>query len=79
MGEETFAACYKIAIERGKNMKAKDYGLSKQDIIEMSDRYLLDIGYHFPIVVEEGNGMYLKDAGKRIFGFLCRNCGEFRR
>ena len=39
-------------------MKAKDYGLSKQDIMEMSDRYLLDIGYHFPIVVEEGNGMY---------------------
>ena len=43
-------------------MKAKDYGLSKQDIMEMSDQYLLDIGYHFPIVVEEGNGMYLKDT-----------------
>ena len=51
-------------------MKAKDYGLSKQDIIEMSDRYLLDIGYHFPIVVEEGNGMYLKDAeGKEYLDF----------
>lgn len=43
-------------------MKAKDYGLTKQDIIEMSDTYLLDIGYHFPIVVEEGNDVTLTDA-----------------
>lgn len=65
-------------------MKAKDYGLSKQDIIEMSDRYLLDIGYHFPIVVEEGNGMYLKDAeGKEYLDFYAGiavnsagNCNE---
>lgn len=43
-------------------MKAKDYGLTKQDIIEMSDTYLLDIGYHFPIVVEEGKDAILTDA-----------------
>jgi len=34
-------------------MKAKDYGLTKQDIIEMSNTYMWDIGYRFPIVVEE--------------------------
>jgi acetylornithine/N-succinyldiaminopimelate aminotransferase len=43
-------------------MKAKDYGLTKQDIVEMSDKYLLDIGYHFPIVVEEAKDAILKDA-----------------
>ncbi|MGN0155448.1 MAG: aspartate aminotransferase family protein [Lachnospiraceae bacterium] len=43
-------------------MKAKDYGLTKQDIMEMSDQYLLDIGYHFPIVIEEAKDMMLKDA-----------------
>lgn len=51
-------------------MKAKDYGLSKQDIIEMSDTYLLDIGYHFPIVVEEGEDVILRDAdGKEYLDF----------
>lgn len=43
-------------------MKAADYGLTKQDIIEMSDNYLLDIGYHFPIVVEDAKGTTLTDA-----------------
>lgn len=43
-------------------MKAKDYGLDKQDIIEMSDKYLLDIGYHFPIVVEKAKDAILIDA-----------------
>lgn len=43
-------------------MIAKDYGLTKEDIIEMSDKYLLDIGYHFPIVVEDAKGAVLKDA-----------------
>ena len=43
-------------------MIAKDYGLTKEDIIEMSDKYLLDIGYHFPIVVEEAKGTVLKDV-----------------
>lgn len=43
-------------------MKAADYGLSKQDIIEMSDKYLLDIGYHFPIVVEDAKEAVLTDA-----------------
>ncbi len=51
-------------------MKAKDYGLTKQDIIEMSDIYLLDIGYHFPIVVEEGEDVILRDAdGKEYLDF----------
>ena len=51
-------------------MKAKDYGLTKQDIIEMSDTYLLDIGYHFPIVVEEGEDVILRDAdGKEYLDF----------
>lgn len=48
-------------------MKAKDYGLTKQDIIEMSDTYLLDIGYHFPIVVEEGEDVILRDADKKEY------------
>lgn len=48
-------------------MKAKDYGYTKQDIMEMSDKYLLDIGYHFPIVVEEAKDMYLKDADGREY------------
>lgn len=43
-------------------MKAADYNLTKKDIIEMSDQYLLDIGYHFPIVVEKADGMILTDA-----------------
>lgn len=42
-------------------MKAKDYGLTKQDIIEMSDRYMLNIGYRFPIVVEEAKDTMVKD------------------
>ncbi len=43
-------------------MKSKDYGLSKEEIMEISDKYLLDIGYHFPIVIEEAEGCYVKDA-----------------
>lgn len=43
-------------------MKAKDYGLTKQDIIEMSDKYMLNIGYRFPIVVEESKDLMVKDA-----------------
>lgn len=43
-------------------MKAKDFGLSKQDIVEMSDKYMLNIGYRFPIVVEESKDLQIKDA-----------------
>ncbi|MDE6761597.1 MAG: aspartate aminotransferase family protein [Lachnospiraceae bacterium] len=42
-------------------MKAKDYGLTKQNIIEMSDQYMLNIGYRFPIVAEEAKGVLVKD------------------
>ena len=42
-------------------MKAKDFGLSKQDIIQMSDKYMLNIGYRFPIVVEEAKDVMVKD------------------
>ncbi len=42
-------------------MKAKDYGLTKQDVIEMSDKYMLNIGYRFPIVAEEAEGVLVKD------------------
>lgn len=65
-------------------MKAQDYGLTKQDIIEMSDRYLLDIGYHFPIVVEDAKGVTLTDAnGEEYLDFYAGiavnsvgNCNE---
>ncbi|MCM1497980.1 MAG: acetylornithine/succinylornithine family transaminase [Clostridium sp.] len=65
-------------------MKAKDYGLSKQDIIKMSDDYLLDIGYHFPIVVEEAKEAVLVDAdGEEYLDFYAGiavnsvgNCNE---
>lgn len=43
-------------------MKAKDFGLTKQDIIEMSDQYMLNIGYRFPIVVEEAKDTTVKDV-----------------
>lgn len=43
-------------------MKAKDYGLTKQDIIEMSDKYMLNIGYRFPIVVEEAKDTVIRDV-----------------
>lgn len=43
-------------------MKAKDYGLTKQDIIEMSNQYMWDIGYRFPIVVEESKDTIIKDV-----------------
>ena len=42
-------------------MKAKDYGLTKQDVIEMSDKYMLNIGYRFPIVAQEAKGVLVKD------------------
>lgn len=65
-------------------MKAKDYGLTKQDIIEMSEQYLLDIGYHFPIVVEEAKDVTLTDAdGEEYLDFYAGiavnsagNCNE---
>lgn len=43
-------------------MKAKEYGLTKQDIIEMSNKYMWDIGYRFPIVVEEAKDTMVKDV-----------------
>lgn len=43
-------------------MKAEDYGLTKQDIIEMSDKYMLNIGYRFPIVVEETKDTIVRDV-----------------
>ncbi|MBQ4059212.1 MAG: aspartate aminotransferase family protein [Lachnospiraceae bacterium] len=43
-------------------MKAQDYGLTKQDIIEMSNQYMWDIGYRFPIVVEEAKDTMVKDV-----------------
>ncbi len=65
-------------------MKAADYGLTKQDIIEMSDKYLLDIGYHFPIVVEQAKDAVLTDAnGDKYLDFYAGiavnsagNCNE---
>lgn len=42
-------------------MKAKDYGLTKHDVIKMSDQYMLNIGYRFPIVAEEAKGVLVKD------------------
>lgn len=65
-------------------MKAKDYGLTKQDIIEMSDTYMLDIGYRFPIVVEEAKDTMMKDAdGEEYLDFFAGiavnsvgNCNE---
>ncbi|MCM1157120.1 MAG: acetylornithine/succinylornithine family transaminase [Bacteroidales bacterium] len=42
-------------------MKAKDYGLTRQDIIEMADKYMLNIGYRFPIVVEEAKDAVIRD------------------
>ena len=47
--------------KEGVLMNAKDYGLTKQDIIEMSDQYMLNIGYRFPIVVDEAKGTKIKD------------------
>ena len=43
-------------------MKAKDYGLTKEDIIKMSDQYMLNIGYRFPIVVEEAKDTIVRDV-----------------
>ncbi len=43
-------------------MKAKDYGLSKQDIIEMANTYMWDIGYRFPIVVESAKDTKVFDV-----------------
>lgn len=65
-------------------MIAKDYGLTKEDIIEISDKYLLDTGYHFPIVVEDAKGAVLRDAnGKEYLDFYAGiavnsagNCNE---
>ena len=31
--------------KEGFIMKAKEFGLTKNDIIEMSDKYMLNIGY----------------------------------
>lgn len=65
-------------------MKAADYNLSKQDIVDMSEQYLLDIGYHFPIVVEDGKGAILTDInGEEYLDFYAGiavnsvgNCNE---
>ncbi len=43
-------------------MKSADFGLTKEEIMEISDKYLLDIGYHFPIVIEDAKGCYVKDT-----------------
>ena len=47
--------------KEGFIMKAKEFGLTKNDIIEMSDKYMLNIGYRFPIVVEEAKDTIVKD------------------
>lgn len=65
-------------------MKAKDCGLTKQDIIEMSDKYMLNIGYRFPIVVEEAKDTIVKDIdGEEYLDFYAGiavnsagNCNE---
>lgn len=65
-------------------MKAKDFGLSKQDIIEMSNTYMWDIGYRFPIVVEEAKDTMMKDVdGEEYLDFYAGiavnsagNCNE---
>ncbi len=65
-------------------MKAKDYGLTKQDIIEMSSKYMWDIGYRFPIVVEEAKDTVIKDVdGEEYLDFFAGiavnstgNCNE---
>lgn len=65
-------------------MKAKDYGLTKQDIIDISSKYMWDIGYRFPIVVEEAKDTMIKDAdGEEYLDFYAGiavnsagNCNE---
>lgn len=65
-------------------MKAQDYGLTKQDIIEMSNKYMLDIGYRFPIVVEEAKDTRIYDVdGEEYLDFYAGiavnsagNCNE---
>ena len=73
-----------LSQERRNCMKAKDYGLTKQDIIEMSNKYMLDIGYRFPIVVEEAKDTMVKDVdGEEYLDFYAGiavnsagNCNE---
>ncbi|MDE5779213.1 MAG: aspartate aminotransferase family protein [Lachnospiraceae bacterium] len=65
-------------------MKAKDYGLNKQDIIDISDKYMFDIGYRFPIVVEESKDVTIQDIdGEEYLDFFAGiavnsagNCNE---
>ncbi len=65
-------------------MKAKDYGLTKQDVIEMCNTYMWDIGYRFPIVVEEAKDTIIKDVdGEEYLDFYAGiavnsagNCNE---
>lgn len=65
-------------------MKAKEYGLTKNDIIELSDKYMLNIGYRFPIVVEEAKDTIVKDIdGEEYLDFYAGiavnsagNCNE---
>ncbi|MBE5940914.1 MAG: acetylornithine/succinylornithine family transaminase [Lachnospiraceae bacterium] len=65
-------------------MKAEEYGLSKQDIIEMANTYMWDIGYRFPIVVESAKDTKVFDAdGEEYLDFYAGiavnsagNCNE---
>lgn len=70
--------------KEGFIMKAKEFGLTKNDIIEMSDKYMLNIGYRFPIVVEEAKDTIVKDIdGEEYLDFYAGiavnsagNCNE---
>lgn len=65
-------------------MKAQDFGYTKQDIIDIADKYMLNIGYRFPIVVEEAKDTVVKDAdGEEYLDFYAGiavnsagNCNE---
>ncbi|MBQ9983639.1 MAG: aspartate aminotransferase family protein [Lachnospiraceae bacterium] len=65
-------------------MKAQDFGYTKQDIIDMADKYMLNIGYRFPIVVEETKDTVVRDVnGEEYLDFYAGiavnsagNCNE---
>lgn len=65
-------------------MKAKDYGYSKQDIIDISNQYMFDIGYRFPIVAEKAKDTSVTDMdGEEYLDFFAGiavnsagNCNE---
>lgn len=65
-------------------MKAKEYGLSKQEVIDIANKYMFDTGYRFPIVVEDAKGITVTDVdGEEYLDFFAGiavnsagNCNE---